>query len=215
MGRRRGIIAVAAWLLLRAATAEATEVQVLGVTPGRSARLSIDGGVAIKLGIGETVENVTLLRVDREGVTVRVDGDTRTVPLGSTAGSGAPSAAGRGSIILTAGRDGHFIANGMINGRSVKFLVDTGATLTTLSANAATRLGLAYRDAPTSRTMTANGPVRGWMITLPSLTVNGTAVPDVVTMVIDSDLPIGLLGMSFLNHFDLQRQGSTLVLQRR
>jgi len=41
-------------------------------------------------------------------------------------------------------------------------------------------------------------------------------VHGVDAMVVDNDmLPIALLGMSFLGRFDMQRQGSTLVLRRR
>ena len=40
--------------------------------------------------------------------------------------------------------------------------------------------------------------------------------PGQCRLVIDNEtLPMGLLGMSFLGHFDMQRQGSTLVLRRR
>ena len=62
---------------------------------------------------------------------------------------------------------------------------------------------------------TANGAVRGWLIVLPTLQVGDVTVHDVETMVIDTDgLDVGLLGMSFLNRFEMQRQGTTLVLRR-
>jgi aspartyl protease family protein len=46
--------------------------------------------------------------------------------------------------------------------------------------------------------------------------VGEVTVRDVDAIVLDNDtLPVGLLGMSFLNRFDMNRQGPTLVLRRR
>ena len=52
----------------------ATDVQVVGVTPGRSAMLVIDGAPPLTLGVGEGIDGVTLLRADVDGAEVRVDG---------------------------------------------------------------------------------------------------------------------------------------------
>src|SRR2546427_604632 len=98
----------------------------------------------------------------------------------------------------------------------VRVVVDTGATLTTLSRADAQRIGLDYRGGKPTRTTTANGVVNGWRMSLGSVRVGDTTVRDVDAMIVDNDtLPVGLLGMSFLGRFDMQRQGSTLVLRRR
>jgi len=53
-------------------------------------------------------------------------------------------------------------------------------------------------------------------VTLDSVQVGGSTERDVDAIVVDNDsLPVGLLGMSYLNRFDMQRNGSTLVLRRR
>jgi aspartyl protease family protein len=63
---------------------------------------------------------------------------------------------------------------------------------------------------------TVNGVVQGWRVSLDTVRVGDTTVRDVDAMVVDNDtLPVGLLGMSFLGHFDMQRQGSILILRRR
>jgi aspartyl protease family protein len=52
-------------------------------------------------------------------------------------------------------------------------------------------------------------------VSLASVRVGDVTVRDVDAIVVDNDtLPVGLLGMSFLGRFDMQRQGSTLVLRR-
>jgi len=93
-------------------------------------------------------------------------------------------------------------------------MVDTGATLTAFSRTDATRLGIDYSHGKPAGSTTANGTVRGWVIVLPTMRVGDVTVRDVEAMVIDSEMPFALLGMSFLNRFEMQRQGTTLVLRR-
>jgi aspartyl protease family protein len=94
-------------------------------------------------------------------------------------------------------------------------VVDTGATLTTLSRADAQRAGVDYRRGTPARSMTANGVASGWRVSLDSVRVGDATVRNVDAMVIDSNLPFALLGMSFLGRFDMQRQGQVLVLRRR
>ena len=97
----------------------------------------------------------------------------------------------------------------------MRFLVDTGATTVAVSRADAERLGIDYKRGIPVQSETANGIGRGWRVTLASVTVGGTTVNNVVADVTDSSMSVALLGMTFLNHFDMQRQGATLVLRRR
>jgi aspartyl protease family protein len=205
--------AVALWLGASAAAA-AIDVQVVAITPGVSAEVTISGGAPIAIAVGETIEGVTLLSADRHGAVVRVNGVTRMLQLVAQRGSGG---GGSGeSVTLRADASGHFVADGSVNGTAVRFVVDTGATLTALSRGHADQIGIDYQHGTPVQTMTVNGVVRGWRVTLDSVQVGGSTERDVDAIVVDNDyLPIGLLGMSYLNRFDLQRNGSTLVLRRR
>ncbi len=60
-----------------------------------------------------------------------------------------------GDLVIRRARDGHFYAAGSINGRPVNFLVDTGATLVTVSEKFAREAGLSSGIPTVFRT--ANG----------------------------------------------------------
>jgi aspartyl protease family protein len=203
-----------AGLLLLPALCLATDVRVVAVTPGQSADVVIDRGAPVTIMVGETVEGVKLLRADRAGAVLTVNGTTKTLPLVADVGSLADAVGG--AVTLLADARGQFFTSGTVNGRPMRFIIDTGATLTTLSRADARRIGLDYRGGTPTRTSTANGVVNGWRVSLASVCVGDTTVRGVDAMVIDNDsLPVALLGMSFLGRFDMHRQGSTLVLRRR
>jgi len=191
----------------------ATDVHIVAITPGRSVDVVIDQREPITIEEGQTIEGVKVVRVEARGAVLTVDGVTRAVPLG-VAGSEGP-ASSSASVTLTADRRGHFAAAGTVNGKPVQFLVDTGATLVALSRSEATRIGIDFLRGKPSYSMTANGPVRGWGVSLAAVRVGGVTVHDVPAVVLDSEMSASLLGMSFLNRFDLLQQGSTLVLRRR
>ncbi|WP_246131764.1 retropepsin-like aspartic protease family protein [Pistricoccus aurantiacus] len=106
---------------------------------------------------------------------------------------------------------GHFVASGRINGEVVEFLLDTGATQVAVPGKLAERLGL--KRGPGAVFRTANGTARGYLTQLDKVSLGGLVARDVSG-------PIGpgmggdtvLLGMSFLNRFDIQIRGDRMVL---
>jgi aspartyl protease family protein len=207
------LLAVAAVLLAVPAPCRATDVRIVAITPGRREDVVIDHREALTIEEGQTIEGVRVVRVEARGAVLTVDGVTKMVALGA-AGSEGPATSGA-SVTLTADRRGHYATPGSINGKPVKFLVDTGATLVALSRAEATRIGIDFQRGRPTYSMTANGPVRGWSVTFATVRVGAVEVRDVPGAVIDSELAETLLGMSFLNRFDLLQQGATLVLRRR
>ena len=215
MASRRPVWLCCGGALLLPTLCRATEVRVVAVTPGQSADVVIERRAPVTLDVGETVEGVKLLRVDGGGAVLSVDGITKRLPVVAVPAS-VGAANGSSTVTLSADARGHFFTSGAVNGRTVRFVVDTGASLTTLSRADAQRIGLHYRDGRPAKVMTVNGLVNGWRVSLGSVRVGDTTVRDVDAIVVDNDtLPVGLLGMSFLGHFDMQRQDSTLVLRRR
>jgi aspartyl protease family protein len=98
--------------------------------------------------------------------------------------------------------DGHFYIRAEINGTSIRFLVDTGASTTVLGPRDAARIGIdPARLSFTQLFRTANGLVRGAPVTLPSLTIGPVRFRDVRASV--NEVPLGgpLLGISTLKLF--------------
>jgi len=95
----------------------------------------------------------------------------------------------------------------------VQFLVDTGATVLTLSESQAARIGLNHRAGQRIRVRTANGEITGHQVQLTAVEVDGHTSYNVAAVVLPADLPYVLLGNSFLSRFRLQRDEGHLTLE--
>ena len=124
-------------------------------------------------------------------------------------------AASASSAAIAKSTDGHFWARGTVNGASVRFLVDTGATAVALTPADAERLGLTPADLHYSyRVVTAGGQTRAASVKLASITVAGARLNDVDALVIEKGLDTSLLGMSYLgrlSRFEATRQSLVLT----
>ena len=82
-------------------------------------------------------DGIKLLSIAGETAVIEFGGGRQTLTMGQSGRLGARAGANTGtqSVTLSAGRGGHFIANGAINGVAVEFLVDTGATGTAVHAS--------------------------------------------------------------------------------
>ena len=117
---------------------------------------------------------------------------------------------GSAMVVLEQDRNGHYLAEGQINGRSVTFLVDTGATDVALPESMARALGLEF--GPRVKVMTAAGPANAWVTRLNEVTVGGLRRENVRATITDGEFNGILLGMSFLRHYSLQQQDGKLVI---
>ncbi len=102
--------------------------------------------------------------------------------------------------------------------RQLRFLLDTGASYTAISPQLAQEIGLDLRRGQTVMLSTANGLVSAPLLAVPSLRLGDAVVNNVEVVVLDSlSRYDGLLGLSFLNHFnmDLDRGLNELTLVRR
>ena len=213
--RRRRLAAAGALLCALAAAAHAQSVAFSGML-GEKALLIINGqarGVAL----GATVEGVKLVRLDGTQAQIEAGGKTQTLRLGGTAVlAGDTGGRGKGTrIVLPVGSGGHYTAMGAINGHSVPFLVDTGATTIAMGADVANRIGLDPADSTQSAAMTANGAVATRTITLRQVTIGDVTVYNVQAMVMPQAMPVVLLGNSFLSHFQMHSDNDTLVLDKK
>lgn len=202
-----------AWACLSSAVLAATEVGLAGVFPGK-ALLTINGGAPQIVLLGSrTASGVKVVSIGTETVVVDVDGRQRSLRLGQNVA--APSFAEvPPTVVITADALGHFLIAGTINGTSVRFIVDTGASMITLGGQEARRLGIDASLGASGTTQTANGvtPVR--RVRLDTVKVGDIVLNSVDATILEHDMPFVLLGMSFLNRMEMQRNGNTMTLKK-
>lgn len=106
-------------------------------------------------------------------------------------------------LTVNASDDGHFYVMGAVNGVSVRFLIDTGASDITLGRGDAERAGIATGSLKFDQPYgTANGVGHGAGVTLDSLTAGTISFSKVRVSVNEADMPQSLLGMSFLKRLE-------------
>ena len=201
----------AAWC----ASASATDVNVIGLFPGKAV-VVVNRGAPRTLSVGEaTSEGVRLLSVDSGSATVEVDGKREKLEMGQHFETAASTGA-RDSVTVAADSRGQFVASGQVNGNHIRFVVDTGATYVAIPASEARRLGVDLAHAQRGATMTANGPVAVYKVNLDSVSVGGVTLYNVEATVHPMPgMDVGLLGMSFLNRMEMRREGESLTLTKR
>jgi aspartyl protease family protein len=149
---------------------------------------------------------------------LEIAGKRHTLRVGdapASVGSGGAGDAGGNRVVLSAGSGGHFFTQGQINGQSVQLVVDTGASVVSLSAADAQRIGLNYQNGQPTRLSTANGVIPAWRVRLGSLRVGDVVVYDVDAVVSSGAMPYVLLGNSFLSRFQMTRTNDQMVLDKR
>lgn len=211
------IKAILALSLIAALPASAADVNVIGLFSNKAV-LVIDGGKPRTLSSGEiSPEGIRLISASSESAVVEISGRRQTLTPGhGSYGTAGRSAAGTSSVVLPADPRGHFITSGAINGNTLQFLVDTGATLVTLSSGDARRLGINYLSGKRAFSQTANGVVPAYRLQLDTVRVGDITANNVDAIIIEgTGLPIALLGMSFLNRMDMKRDGLMMTLTKR
>lgn len=184
---------------------------------GNRAILIIDGGAPRTVAPGQSVQGVRLLSMQGDEAVVEAGGKRIAVRMDtavSVAGN-APAGGGGSRIVLNADNRGHFLTPGTINGRSITFMLDTGATTIALSAADAARIGLDTSNARPVQIRTANGTAMGVKLTLNAVRVGDVEVHNVDAIVSQQAMPYVLLGNSFLNRFSMRRDADQMVLERR
>ncbi len=214
----RKLLLLIGFLALSVAGAHAQSVALSGIA-GNKALVTIDGSAPRFLSPGQSHQGVTLLGTQGESATVSVDGQRQTLRVGdspvSVGRGAAPASVGPVRIVLTADAQGHFMPTGQINGQTVQFMVDTGASQVVMSESDARRINLKFEQGQPVRVSTANGSATGFRVVLSSVRVGDVQVFEVAAIVLPQAMPYILLGNSFLTRFQMQRHNDQLTLERR
>ena len=115
------------------------------------------------------------------------------------------------TVIIAADRQGHYRAEGEINGTVVEFLLDTGATDVAIPEALARELGLS--KGRQVQMQTANGISRGYLTRIEQVTLGSIQVNNVRAVISEGLRGEALLGMSFLRHLNWQHTNNELILE--
>ncbi|MGH8669126.1 MAG: retropepsin-like aspartic protease family protein [Burkholderiales bacterium] len=194
-------------LLLAPLPALATTVMVMSIT-GTRVEMLVNNSAVRSLRAGEvSPEGVKVIEIGNGAALVEIDGRRWQMRIGSATAA---------NVTLQADARGHFIATASINGQPMRVLVDTGASAVSMNMTDAQRAGISFAGAQRVVMRTAAGPRPALLVRLASVQLGDILVGNVEATVSEhNDLPIVLLGMSFLNQVEMQRSGSTLTLTRR
>lgn len=151
------------------------------------------------------------LRMERDGqhltLSQRDSADTASVA--------AADKSGHAKVVMKM-QMGHFFTSGSINGGPVNFMIDTGASMVAISVADARRMGINYLHGTPGYTMTANGRATTYLMKFDEVKVGDIVLHNVDGAIVDGlGMPMALLGMSFLNRTDIQRDGNTMSLRQR
>lgn len=122
---------------------------------------------------------------------------------------------GEGNVSIRRSSDGHFRLTATVDGKSIRFLVDTGASLVALSPADARAIGFnTERLRYGLRIQTANGTAWSAAVSLGEISVGPIRARDIRAAVSKSGLSESLLGLAFLNRLaGYEVRGDTMILK--
>ncbi len=211
----RHIILIAASLLFATSVLADTQVNVVGLFTGKAV-LVINSGRPKTLSIGQSLEGVKLIAADSTKAVLEIEGKRRELGMGQAAVVAGNANSESGSVTLYADSLGHHITQGQINGVTLKFLVDTGATSIAMNSGDAKYAGIDYKKGEKVQIQAANGVVTAYRVVISTLKLGSVVMNQVDGVVLEgSSPPIVLLGMSALNRLEMKRDGISLPLTKK
>jgi aspartyl protease family protein len=194
----------------------ATQVNVVGLFSNKAVVI-INGGSPRTLSVGKTVDGVKLVSATSEAAVFMIEGKQQTLRMGQAASVVASAGpVNNDPVSLYADSRGHFSGNLSINGASLKYLVDTGASTVALNSGDAKYAKIDYEKGEPISISTANGVVAGYLVKLNTLKIGTITLNNVdATVTEGGSPPIVLLGMSALNRLEMKRDNSIMTLSKK
>lgn len=123
-----------------------------------------------------------------------------------------PTFTGDGSMEVQRHANGHFYLPGTIANAPVTFMVDTGASITSISSDLARQAGI--HNCKEVQFQTANGTATGCIALVPKMTLGNFALEN-ITIAVMPNLEINLLGANVLRNFQVSQSDSMMLLGRK
>lgn len=124
----------------------------------------------------------------------------------------APTFTGDGSMEVQRQANGHFYLPGTIENAPVTFMVDTGASVTSISSDIARQAGV--RNCKEVQFQTANGTATGCIALVTRMTL-GNFVLQNITVAVMPNMETNLLGANVLRHFQVSQSDSSMLIGKR
>ena len=192
---------------------QASDIRVIGLFTDK-ALLQIDSQQKL-LSKGQTFAGVTLISASGRGAVIAFNGEVQKLQLNQKI-QGKYKKPDRSVSRIFADFQGMFYVAGHINGRPMRFLVDTGATYVTMSGAHASKIGIDYKKGIKSFANTAAATVPVWQVKLDSVSVGDIKLANVEATVIEGAQPYdALLGNSFLKYTQLQHIGNVMEIKQK
>jgi aspartyl protease family protein len=196
-----------------AITAHAVEKIEVQALFANKAVLMVDGQRHVLAVNESSPEGVKVVSANSRGAVLEVNGQKKQYDLGNTISTVFTKPESEKEIIYK-NDAGMYMTVGTINGRTVRFLVDTGASAISMNTAQAKQLGIRYKRTGEPATVsTASGYANGWRVTLKSVSVGDITQNNVRAFVIDGKHPGPiLLGMTFLSRLGVEHSGNAMTL---
>ena len=193
-----------------------TQVNVVGLFNGKAV-VVINNGKPQTLSVGQlSAEGVKLLEATSSKAVLEVEGKRKELNMGQGATVAGGAASTSSSVTLYADSAGHYFANGQVNGVTLKFLVDTGATTIALNSGDAKFANIDYKKGERVAMQTADGLVNGYHVVINTLKLGSLVMNQVDAVVLEGGFPsYVLLGMSALNRMEMKHEGIALTLTKK
>jgi aspartyl protease family protein len=199
-------------MLLPAISYAVNSIELTGLFGKKAALLLIDGEETL-VKLGKPKRGITLIEVIGQDVLLDVDGRRQQISL-SRQGGGAYKSPEVKTVRIASQQGGHYWVKGLVNGYSVDFVVDTGATTISMNSSMATRLGIDYKNGQPIKIATANGLSDAMRVSLQKVTIGEITQYNVAATVTLTDaLSVVLLGNSFLSGVDMRTENGVLILE--
>lgn len=197
----------------------AIRVNVVGLFNNKAV-VMINGSGPHSLSAGQTKKGVKLLSANSSSATLVIDGKRQKLSMGQAASVGGGDSTSNSGVNkpvnLYADSAGHFLGKLTINGASLKYLVDTGATSVAMNSGDAKYAKINYQKGQKIRVSTANGIASAYKLVLNTLKIGTIVLHNVEVVVTEGGFPsVVLLGMSAQNRLNMNRKGSILTMTKK
>jgi len=154
----------------------------------------------------KTPHGIKLVSVTKDEAVLMIDDIKYRYAKGSSHGTPL--------LVRLGAKRGHWIANGTINDKPVKFLIDTGASYVIMSKKQARRLKIRYKRTESFKIKAASEELTAYPVILDSVGVGKIVLKNVYAAVVKGYIgEVMLLGMSFLGRLKINYDGDEMILK--